>query len=194
MATKGLRRLRTERGWSQAYVGAQVGLAQTTVSDHELGRRRIMEDELQNYMRLFGVTAEEILTLGQSGSAHVTPSDGATNSPLGVMSAQQGADDKSPTIAASTGGGGDAVEHPDPAKEAEKSLATLVRRIASGDTSQQTVMQFLMASTAMRDIRETTDARARESEARTRELRERNMSVVLASSHDDGRHEASGVR
>lgn len=67
-----VRRLRTERGWSQAQLGQKLSpygfdLTQTTVAKLELGQRPLRLNEVAAIAHLFGVTVPDLL--GQAASA-----------------------------------------------------------------------------------------------------------------------------
>ena len=67
-----IRELRQARGWTQAQLGARVGMAKTTISGYEKGDHQVDPEMICKLCDLFGCTADYLL--------------GRTESPLPVIS------------------------------------------------------------------------------------------------------------
>ncbi|HUY85086.1 MAG TPA: helix-turn-helix transcriptional regulator [Candidatus Dormibacteraeota bacterium] len=58
---KRIRRLRKDRGWTQADLAAKTGLQTNTIARLERGKNRPADPSLEQLAKAFGVTASEIL-------------------------------------------------------------------------------------------------------------------------------------
>jgi transcriptional regulator with XRE-family HTH domain len=62
-----IRDMRLARGWTQAQLGAKVGLAQNSVSQHETGKTEPSMEEWRRYVAVFGVPLADLLSGQASG-------------------------------------------------------------------------------------------------------------------------------
>jgi DNA-binding XRE family transcriptional regulator len=80
MNTLSIRERRISRGWTQAYVGQQVGVGKATIHDIETGKRKPSYDVLFKLLALFNVEHENISRLfapaGETPSNCNTPNGG----------------------------------------------------------------------------------------------------------------------
>ena len=72
-----IRELRQSMGWTQAQLGARVGMAKTTISGYEKGDHQVDPEMICKLCDLFGCTADYLLGRSTSPRPVISPEDAA---------------------------------------------------------------------------------------------------------------------
>lgn len=72
-----IRELRQSMGWTQAQLGARVGMAKTTISGYEKGDHQVDPEMICKLCDLFGCTADYLLGRSASPLPVISPADAA---------------------------------------------------------------------------------------------------------------------
>ena len=66
-----VRRLRESRDWSQAELARRAGVTKSAISTYELGTRTPSADVVRSFAKVFGVSADYLLGLGERRAVEV---------------------------------------------------------------------------------------------------------------------------
>lgn len=168
-AGNALAQAREQAGMTQKQLGERVGAEERTVRSWESGARTIPERQV---VRLASVLNVPPARLRWSSYGSIKP-PASEESPPRVTGTTEPPAKRPPLSNPKDGGRGVQIEEPN--------IAALLQQLAAGRLDPTTLASALLTSTLLRDQREAADARAREIDARTREMRETNLSKALSS-------------